>query len=90
MMKKVPGIQLDTAQLIDLYLVGIYTVSSQTQADLKLQLGARPARSLLRRPKHMAQCEIKKDNKSDLLIRVPWEKHFHFGKIDSPSEPTCP
>lgn len=38
----------------------------------------------------MAQREIKKDNKSDLHIRLPWEKHSHFEKTDSPSEATCP
>lgn len=38
----------------------------------------------------MAQHEIKKDNKSDLLITLPWEKHCHFGKTDSPTEVACP
>lgn len=38
----------------------------------------------------MAQREIMKDNTSDLLIRLPWEKNSHFGKTDSPSEATCP
>lgn len=38
----------------------------------------------------MAQCEIKKDNKSDLLITLPWEKHCHFGKTDSPTEAISP
>lgn len=38
----------------------------------------------------MAQCEIKKDNKSDLLITLPWEKHCRFGKTDSPTEAISP
>lgn len=53
-------------------------------------LGSKPASFLIRRTSHLAQREIKKDNKSDLLIRLPWERHCHFGKSDSPSEATCP
>lgn len=37
----------------------------------------------------MALHEIKKDNKSDLLIRRPWGKNCIFEKTDSPSEATC-
>lgn len=52
--------------------------------------GSKPASFLIRRTSHLAHREIKKDNKSDLLIRLPWERHCHFGKSDSPSEATCP
>lgn len=38
----------------------------------------------------MAQCEIEKDNMSELLIRRLWEMHCPFGKTDSPFEVACP
>lgn len=38
----------------------------------------------------MAQCEIEKDNMSEILIRLSWEMHYWFGKVESPSEAACP